>query len=167
MPKPLIVVESGVANGELSPTKSQLDVIADSSLSAQIKLLGLAEKAQLKSIIGELRNDIVSASDMLKSRQGRIRSQIKRLQDDLAGLNTGQDTIGNFYRLMASAIASSEEAEQAATRIKKSSDRVLQQANELNYRIAIARIQEGRLNGQIQDTNSTLGVLDRINLVIG
>ncbi len=167
MPKASITVASGIADGELSPTVAQLKVVDESCIKSRIKLLGPPEKSQLRSIIADLKGTIVSASDLLKGRQGRIRAQIVRLQDELDSLDSGQNTLSDFYRLMSDAIGSCSEAEQAATKIKKSSDRVLQQANELNYRIAIAKIQEGRLNGQIQDTNSTLGVLDRINLIIG
>ncbi len=166
MPKVTVVLGPGVAEGEYLPSLEDVTSIERSCLNNSLKKLSHAERGQLKANVETLKDDVIKAADLLKSRRGRISAQISRLRRDLETMGSGADVIKSFFKLMADPIASCPEAEQTATAVKKATDRVLQQQNEINYRIAIAEIILGRLNGQIDETTAVLGVIDRIEYIL-
>lgn len=161
-----VEVESGIAEGELSPDIKDLRDIAKSCLKSSLDGLTVEQKAQLKTKVAAVRAQVTAAADLISKRRSKIKNQISVLQAELNAVDSGSADVNDFFRLFQPAINSCSDGQAAATQIKSLTDRALAAAYELRYQINLAKIREGLLISQAQDANDTLGTLDRINILL-
>lgn len=158
---------SGIAEGELSPDLTELLAVDGSCLKSALQGLKPEQRAQLKDKTAQMRTQVVAASDLIGGRRAKINHQISILQAQLDKIKAGTSEVADFFRLMQPAIVSCNEGQAAASQVKVLTDRALATANELLYQVNLAKIREGVLIEQAKQADSTLGVLDRLNLLLG
>ncbi len=162
MAKPTFIIVTGPGGEEMNalvPKSCISQALDDAELTP-------TEKEQLKTAIGAVRSQVSASSDTLQKRRAKVNAQIKRLENEKSELSVGSADFSNFYRQFIPAISRCPEAAAATAQAHTAIQPAVREAVELDYKILLAKTQEGILLQRIEDTQSALGALDKASHAI-
>lgn len=164
--RPTVTVDQGPGRQEFQVTLDQAKEISSSCTKAALAGLNPTERSQLRAAIERIKGQVSAAGDALRTRRSKVSAQLQRLQARKDAVDADSDAFSNFYRLMAPAISTCAEAAETAAIAHTAIQPVVRTSVELNYKILLAKTQEGLILQRIELVQAALASLDRAALAV-
>jgi len=160
---------SGIPDGELRPSQEELAVATGSCLNQALAVPSLStdQRAQLLATTKIIRVQVSSSADIVNTRRAKVRVRMAEISSEIESLDSGDQQVVTFFRLMKPAIDSCPEGQSVAADVKSSTGRVFNDITELRYQLGLAQTKALALTEESNAVAATLASLDRISLLLG
>jgi hypothetical protein len=160
------IIEKGPGGQEFAASQAQAKAISESCTKAALAGLTPTDKSQLKTAIEKVKGQVSEAGDALRTRRSKVTNQLTILAEEKNEIDASSENFAKFYRLFSPAIKKCPEAAETAAASHTAIQPVVRQSLELEYKMLLARTQEGILLQRIEATQAALASLDRAAFAI-
>ena len=164
MPSPFVttITEPALGNAEYTANTPEAAAALEGCTAQALSKLSKSDKDLLKSSTESAKELVVQATDALVARRSRNNVQIAKLTEQSDQLKSDRNVVIQFQQVLQPVSDSCVSAAELSGSTKTLTNRLFTESVELDYRISIKQLLDGKIGLRIKDAENVVEKLDEL-----